>query len=569
MHLILVMTLALVVLSGCEACVDEALADRVRIRARGRPGADSINANAFDDTFALFFDGDEDGVTGEQPEYCTLADADTIECDTEDRLTVCVMLLLTDCIDGGTCDDFVFSKGDNTNIGWDILAEFNATAFSYATRNAIDALGNFEQYGPFTQNRWHTHCSSYDGSIGTAADRLRGFHSACDSANPPVCGAAAESSLVSSLGTIPATLTNDSGASAAMQFGGVAGGTFNLGGGISEAAMWCAGQMTATQIDDCVLNGSNKWNDISPTAMSTRTSGGTACSAIFTEPRVWFRADPDTGFPGTITNLFGPTSGAGDLTCTNMEAEDRRQNAIESYFNIQSLQLDGTDDVIQVADSASLDDDLNNMSLCMWLRGTLNTIDGLFWKNAAGGRSFALRIDDIDPERIELCIPTAVGDAACGNGAETTADVLADDVAAFVCAVYDGAAQNIDLYVNGAEVASTPFGTIPTARTNSTSACNIGSGSSGTGPLGPALIDEVTYWSSSLTADQVSTLCCGSTSCGGVCTHHARHNTLGISGLVSYWPIDFDGHTTATDRVGTNNGTYSGTTELSIVPRSP
>lgn len=255
-------------------------------------------------------------------EYCSAADSAEWDCDDEDAATLIIILRPTTCVSGLLCDDFAFSREDNTDPYLAMEVQFNASG--YAMRDAVEALGQFEQYGPFTMSRWTGHTMRYDGSQGTAADRLNHDISACDVSSPPSCGTNTAQTPIASLGTIPATLSDET---SVLLAGGVPAGGFSLAGDLSEAAYFC-NVATATEVDECLYQGTGQTKRLANLGtLSKRTSGGRNCaSQIFTQFRAWYRfGDGDTF--GTLTNR-APGSSGGSMTCANMESGDDISNGL-------------------------------------------------------------------------------------------------------------------------------------------------------------------------------------------------------------------------------------------------
>jgi hypothetical protein len=252
---------------------------------------------------------------------------------------------------------------------------------------------------------------------------------------------------------------------------------------------------------------------------------------------------------------------------------NRRMNAHGNTSSnpARSFSPDGTNDFIEVADSANFDGVLGANSGCVWVRETtLQTNDRFISKDnsAVTQQEWAFRLNNTQQTRPQFCVMSTLTEALCTNECTTTSNQLANGTAAFVCWTYNGLGvtndDKVDIYVNGTSVAITCSGTIPAAYLNGTAGVHIGAASNGTSAFGAGFMDEATYWSATLTATDISNLCCGSGSCGGVCSQASAGamDSHGISGLQLYLKIDGDAYPTATDAAGgDNNGTYTNCTD--------
>lgn len=232
--------------------------------------------------------------------------------------------------------------------------------------------------------------------------------------------------------------------------------------------------------------------------------------------------------------------------------------------NLNAFTPDGVNDSIIVADSARFDGVLNHFTICAWIKeATYAVNDEIMVKNTSTQREWNFRVHSATAGALQLCVQSALANTACPADCHESAASLTNGTAAFVCAVYDGtqaaSADRVTLYSNATVNAETCVGTIPTAFVDGTSQVEVAQFGAAN-QFGAGSMDEITYWSTSLTAGNINDLCCGNAGgCGGVCGY-GRSNTHGISGLQLYLDIDGDlvSYVTATDEAGgDDNGVYT------------
>ena len=175
--------------------------------------------------------------------------------------------------------------------------------------------------------------------------------------------------------------------------------------------------------------------------------------------------------------------------------------AISSLTNTYSLDFDGTDDYVRVADHSSLDV-TSAMSVSLWAKGAAASPTGndahiSKYKSSNGNRSWTIAITNGRTVQMYLS-----GDG--GSPATITTGVLAADLSGWNHYVYTFSSGTMKVYYNASEVATS--GTPPEALYSAAADLVIGAEDDGTGGYFAGNIDEVAIWDVALDADAVSAI---------------------------------------------------------------
>lgn len=227
----------------------------------------------------------------------------------------------------------------------------------------------------------------------------------------------------------------------------------------------------------------------------------------------------------------------------------------DAFVNDLSIDLDGVDESLIIADSAAMEPGAA-WSFCGWFKeDTLGSPDEYVDKFAAAQTAIKIRKTNNVKVRIDL-------NSTSNNAQDTNNMSISNGVWYHTCVVYNGGgatdADKVQHYVNATSQTLTFAGTIPTSITNTTSQWQIGGGV--TGFWGPGNIDEVTFWSTNLDQTAVTALYNSG--------HPGKPST---TNLVAYYHMgEWETFPTAIDNTAVDNGgTYTNMESGDIVNDAP
>jgi hypothetical protein len=264
------------------------------------------------------------------------------------------------------------------------------------------------------------------------------------------------------------------------------------------------------------------------------------------------------------TNGFGkaPTNNTidfGEVCADSWSPETNLTGTPAGFSNTQSIELDGVDDFVNVADNSNLSFGNGTtdspFSISCWVKLGSTSAMGIVSKYGASSstREWLFYTNAGKPRILLFDKSNSTNAFAEGNTA------LSTNTFYHITCTYDGrggstAYQGLNIYVDGVLQSLTISGTSYTAMHNTSQPVEIGKYTTNE-LLG--YIDEVAVFNSELSATDVTTIYNSGT----------PNDISSISGLVSWWRFEGSG-TTATDSgSGGNDGTLTnGATRSTDVP---
>lgn len=263
----------------------------------------------------------------------------------------------------------------------------------------------------------------------------------------------------------------------------------------------------------------------------------------------------DAEFPDALPDGGDAAADGGDAAADGGDAAADGGDAAPTdsgWEGLTALTLNTTDERFTVVDNAVWDATPTTFSWCFRVKETIwTTTDYIAAKIATNQRSWAIRSHNSNANRVQVFISNGLTDSA--NHCVTVADVLTNAAYTGLCVIYNGPAADADeitIYTDAVARTESCTGDIPDTRTDSTSNISFGADNSGAGPMagGSGFIDSISFWNVALTQSNVTAIY------NSGCPVDVR--TLGISGLVAYWPIlSADSVTNIDDPVGGFDGT--------------
>ena len=170
-----------------------------------------------------------------------------------------------------------------------------------------------------------------------------------------------------------------------------------------------------------------------------------------------------------------------------------------------ALKFDGTDDYVSITDSSSISP-TGSMTLSVWVKNFTESSGNIVakWDGLAGKRSYQLYGGDVSPPRPMFRISS---DGSSGNMStiQSTQNIN-DSYWHHIVAIYDSAAQTLDMYLDGIPAATQVTGvqsSIYDSDGNLTIGVELSSGSPAGGSYGNGIIDDVRIYDYVRTPEQI------------------------------------------------------------------
>jgi hypothetical protein len=391
--------------------------------------------------------------------------------------------------------------------------DFSLASGSYFARSSPQSV---------PQNQWSHFVWTWDGSLGRY-DKYKLYVNGVLDLNGNA------GSLLSQMGA-------DNGN---LNFGRLENNAFEWAGNIDEVGIWKNYVITESEALEIYNNGApNNLNNFS------------------TPPNSWFRMGENDTWNGREWTINDENSSQ-TLLSFNMAEDDRRTDVPVAFSNLQSVDLDGIDDYVEVLDA-------DNLSFGDSVTDSAFTISA--WVNMTDATTFRI-VSKLDGTNFEYALFTTstdllyfyIYDANSLNRRgrySTNAVTSYENQWIHICATYDGQGGNtayngMKVYLNGVRYDNTNLSVNSyTAMHNTNAPLEIGKYIS-TNANG--LIDEVAVFNRELSQSQINQL-------------YTNKNASRMY-PVSYWRFEGTG-TTATDSgSGGNNGTLTnGATRSTDVP---
>jgi hypothetical protein len=418
------------------------------------------------------------------------------------------------------------SSDTSSSMGWFSLMDAFATYGIFLTTPS-STKGWYYGWNGVTRN------ATIGGSNATLAVRDGSWHHVAMTVNGTTV-------KIYTDGTIVGTDTAPSAYSGPTSGSG-SGGTgpdldYVIGRGYAVSAYQYNGLIDELAFFETELTGSNIsaiYNSGQPADLG---SGG-----LNLNPTAWYRMGDGGTWDGSNWSIPDASVNSNTATSTNMVEADRVTDVPVAFTNTYSVELDGTNDFVNLGSSSDFDS-VSAFTISSWIKA--DSFSGypmiLSKTNATVGKAFQLYIDESSSK------PTLTVNF---SSSASSTDTISTGVWTHIAVTWTSGTGAVAFYINGS-ASGTATGS--TSITTNTDDCCIGAKPSGAGfsNFFNGIIDEVSFFNSALSALDVT----------------AIYNSGVPADLTSYSPVGWwrmgDNNsgtgTTITDQgSGSNNGTLT------------